>query len=280
MENSEKTPEHLETKQAETTISKFWAGLEQKAADSIVPTPEEAAKKWWDSLDEHDSDIPPLERDDLEDAIKQTNPVVESTDSDINLDDLEEGGKYHDTEPIDPWSFGGEDDYLARVEKTDDAEYPSTYEERLKKTPCEGDKGHWEGERGESKYIPTDPEIIDILKKYGLDGIEYKNGVPDFSKVSESTVEIDNMTDNRKSNFKQCDEKCAEKWNKEGRDGKTDWTDRDVANWRRENGYCWHERNDMKTCDLVPTKINSYFGHLGGVGEYNKTKLKDGGFDE
>jgi len=165
--------------------------------------------------------------------------------------------------------------------ETDDSEYQSTYEQRLQHTPNEdGKRGQWDGERGESKYIPTDPEIKEILKKYGLDGIEYKDGIPDFSKVSESTVEIDNMTDNRKSNFEQCDEKCAEKWNKEGRDGKNDWTARDVANWRRENGYSWHERNDMKTCDLVPTKVNVYFGHLGGVGEYKISKSKDGGFDE
>ena len=68
-------------------------------------------------------------------------------------------------------------------------------------------------------------------------------------------------------NFEQCDEKCAEQWNKEGKDGKTDWTARDVQKWREENSYSWHERNDMKTCDLIPTEVNDYFGHLGGVAE-------------
>lgn len=97
---------------------------------------------------------------------------------------------------------------------------------------------------------------------------------------------IDNMSENRYGkggNFEQCDQKCADQWNKEGRDGKNDWTARDVANWRKENGYTWHERNDMKTCDLIPTKINDYFGHLGGVGECKRRddeNSKDGGFDE
>ena len=39
----------------------------------------------------------------------------------------------------------------------------------------------------------------------------------------------------------------------------------------------------MKTCDLIPTKINSYFGHLGGVGEYIRSyqnKVLGGAFDE
>lgn len=161
--------------------------------------------------------------------------------------------------------------------------YYSTYAERLKQTPAEdSDRGKWEGERGESKFIPNDPEIKAILEKYGLDGIEYEDGIPDFSGVSESTVEIEDMTDNRAKNFRQCDEKCAEQWNKEARDGRTDWTARDVKQWRQENGYSWHERNDMKTCDLIPTKINDYFGHLGGVSECSKRDAdNDGGdFDE
>ena len=90
------------------------------------------------------------------------------------------------------------------------------------------------------------------------------------------------MTDNRARNFKQCDEKCAEQWNKENHNGKNDWTARDISKWREDNGYSWHERNDMKTCDLIPTAINDYFGHLGGIAECKKNNINnDGGdFDE
>ena len=167
--------------------------------------------------------------------------------------------------------------------KFEKEKYFSTYDERIKQTPrADGVRGEWEGERGESKFIPNDQEIKDILFEYGLEGIDYKDGIPDFSDVSESTVEIDNMTDNRAENFKQCDQKCADQWSKEEYNGKTDWTARDVAQWRKENGYSWHERNDMKTCDLVPTKINDYFGHLGGVSECKaRDSINDGGdFDE
>jgi hypothetical protein len=159
----------------------------------------------------------------------------------------------------------------------------STYEERLKQVPAEGsERGEWKAERGESKFIPNDQEIKEILGKHGLDGITYKDGIPDFSQVSEATVKIDKMTENRAENFKQCDEMCAKQWNREARDERTDWTPRDGAQWRKENGYSWHERNDMETCDLVPTRVNDYFGHLGGVSECKKRDaINDGGdFDE
>lgn len=165
-----------------------------------------------------------------------------------------------------------------------ESDYLSTYEERIKQTPTDKntERGQYEGERGESKYISSDENINNILDRYGLDGINYHDGIPDFSKCSESTIEIDDMTENRAKNFKQCDEKCAEQWNNERKDEKTDWTPRDVAKWREENGYSWHERNDMKTCDLVPTEINDYFGHLGGVSECRKRDdINYGGdFDE
>lgn len=159
----------------------------------------------------------------------------------------------------------------------------STYIDRIRQTPRENsERGEWDGKRGESKFIPFDEEIIDILKQFDLDGIEYKDGIPDFSDVSAQTLEIDNMTENRANNFRQCDERCADEWNKQQRGGRTDWTAEDVYEWRKENGYTWHERNDMKTCDLIPTKINDYFGHLGGVSECRtRNDTNNGGcFDE
>lgn len=175
----------------------------------------------------------------------------------------------------------------SNVPDADESDYPSTYKERIDRTPSEqSDRGEWTGERGESTYIPSDEQMKELLQKYGMEGIEYKDGIPDFSQCSECTVEIDNMTENRygkDGNFAQCDEKCAEQWNKEGRDGKTDWTARDVQKWRSDNGYSWHERNDMKTCDLIPTEVNDYFGHLGGVAECKKRDTAQnigGDFDE
>ena len=120
---------------------------------------------------------------------------------------------FRDIKPEDGITFKESQKYWDSFFDSDieENDYFSTYDERLKQTPKEdSDRGEWEGERGESKFIPNDPEIKAILEKYGLDGIVYKDGIPDFSDVSESTVEIDNMTENRAENFKQCDEKCAE----------------------------------------------------------------------
>ena len=175
-----------------------------------------------------------------------------------------------------------DNDINNETNESDDV-YFSTFEERLNQTPNDDLKrGEWKGERGESKFIPIEDKIKKILESLGIDGIIYKDGIPDFSECSESTVEIEDMTEDRFQNFKQCDQKCAKKWNLEARDGRTDWTAREVKIWREENKYSWHERNDMKTCDLVPTAINAYFGHLGGVSECRKRDANENGgdFDE
>jgi len=172
-----------------------------------------------------------------------------------------------------------EEEELPHIRDVDDGYY-STYDERLKQTPTEeSDRGEWSGLRGESDYIPKDEKIKGELGTYGKDRISYKDAMPDFSEVSESTVKIDHMTEDRSENFRQCDEKCAKQWNKDARDGKMDWAAREVKSWRQEHGYTWHERNDMETCDLVHSSINAHFGHLGGVSECRKRDAGNGGSD-
>ncbi len=173
-------------------------------------------------------------------------------------------------------------------------------EKCLKNVPLNDKNGAFEGERGNSKFIPSDETegglaCKEKLDQYGKDGIEYKKYEPDFSEVSEATVKIDNMTENRNDfedengnrqlgNFSQADIKCAQLWNKQKRDGRTDWTDEDVYNWRRtqEHKCTWHERCDTKTMDLVPYDIHSYCTHLGGVAECKArdAKTEGGEFDE
>jgi len=145
----------------------------------------------------------------------------------------------------------------------------SSYEQRVKTTPV--NKGQWINERAESHFISDKTgEVKEYLDEAGVDGVEYKNGMPDFSPFSKGEVKLDNMTNDRKSNFSTADEALAEKWSTP--DEK--WTADDIADWREDNKYTWHELNDLETIQLVPSKINSVFKHLGGVGEYNiKVKL-------
>ena len=151
-----------------------------------------------------------------------------------------------------------------------------------KKTP--NSNGYWTGEKGNSIWIPDDDYIPqekypnsegaksnpdnltlkEIFKKYGIDGIEFKDGEPDFSPVSESTVEVDDFSEKRDENFAQADEKLAEQWNSEGKEGGP-WTREKVEEYRKENNMTWHERSDCKTMDLVPTEIHANVPHSGGI---------------
>ena len=80
---------------------------------------------------------------------------------------------------------------LGKIRDAGENQYPSTYKERIDRTPSEqSERGNWEGERGESQYYPSDGDMKQLLEQYELTGIEYQNGMPDFSKCAASTVEI------------------------------------------------------------------------------------------
>lgn len=185
-----------------------------------------------------------------------------------------------------------------------DSGFYTDYKSRIDQTPAENSSfGSWQGARGESKFVPSSETekgkaAIAKLEEKGLDGIEYKNGEPDFSACAEATVEIEHMTENRHSyedaegnehlgNFEQADIQCAKQWTDEGRvkaDGSTTWTQRDVKNWRHENQCSWHECCDTKTMQLVSQDIHGgdKFSHSGGCAECRIRDAVDngGGFDE
>lgn len=167
--------------------------------------------------------------------------------------------------------------------------YYTTLDERIGRTPVDSINGTWTGDRGFSKFVPSDNTekgraAIAKLAEYGLDGIEYKNGEPDYSKCSVATVRIEGMTELRPKNFDKADAKLAEQWNNEKRDGRTDWIDKDVCDYRQANKLSWHERCDTKTMDLVHRDIHgndtSVFIHSGGVAECKARDRKVSGFDE
>lgn len=155
----------------------------------------------------------------------------------------------------------------------------SSYAERLRQTPKNGDRGNWTGERGESNFVLKDP--IKLSDGTLIKEITYKNGIPDFSKYAKASVKIQCMTDARygtNSNFAQADEALASYWTKINYSGKT-WTARDISNYRSAHNLTWHEMNNMETMQLVPVEVNSTWGHLGGVGEYNAMLSNTGGSD-
>lgn len=234
--------------------------------------------------------------------------MQEIKSSEVNETKAPETENYRNIQPENGMTVSEAKDFWTQefsaepVENTDSefgGKYNS-YEKRLGCVPADGENGKFEGERGNSKFIPSDENERGVackekLAEYGKDGIEFKNLEPDFSEISEGTVKIDNMTEHRddyydgndelqSGNFSQADAKLAEQWNEQKKDGRTDWTDEDVYEWRHDPvHHCsWHERCDTKTMDLVPYDIHSFCKHLGGVSECKaRDFVNDGGeFDE
>ncbi len=175
-------------------------------------------------------------------------------------------------------------------------EFASSYENRLNQTPSTiNPKVEFDGIRGESLCTlkpPPDQELKRLFDDAGIGGIQYKSGVPDFSSVAKAQVEINYMLGGksvyggkaRRANFTQSDQKLAGQLNNSpelasefGMESGTIRA-RDIKKYREINNFTWHELNDVKTMQLVPTKINSEFGHLGGVGEINAGAFGHGGF--
>ena len=141
----------------------------------------------------------------------------------------------------------------------------STYPMRINGTPGKPSKnGIWTGDRGESIFISEDPRVKDILDKHNVKGVEYKNGMPDFSPFAVGEVKLKNMTDNRPINYSEADAKLAELWSS----AEKTYTKEDIEDWRKDNNYTWHELNDCETIQLIPSDINRpIFKHFGGCAE-------------
>lgn len=135
-----------------------------------------------------------------------------------------------------------------------------------KNCPLEGSNGHWEGERGDSKWCP-DPESTplknnpenktwgDIMKEFDINGIDFNEGEPDFSEVSKGEITLDEPESDRGIVFNEADTKLAQEKNCEP------W---EVAKWRKDNGYTWHEKQDCITVQKVPSIVHGNVTHIGG----------------
>lgn len=144
--------------------------------------------------------------------------------------------------------------------------------ENFKNCPIEGNNGHWDGDRGNSKWIPDGDYIPGkanpdgktwggILDKYEIDGINYKDGEPDFSELSRGSVEIESFSGIRTDNFDKADIELAKQ---------KGYSPEEVSKWREENGFTWHECKDMKTMQKVPSEVHNNIPHSGGISEVKK----------
>ncbi len=139
---------------------------------------------------------------------------------------------------------------------------------------CPVENGRWDGERGDSKWMP-DPDCIpqkanpenkswkDILEKSGIDGVKFKDGEPDFDSISKGTVKIEGFSASRDDNFDKADMALAQQ---------RGCSPREVRQWRKEHKYTWHECKDMKTMQKVPSNIHNNISHRGGVSNIKTTQ--------
>ena len=218
-------------------------------------------------------------KDIIRDAGSEINELPEEFGEFSEVDEmLEEFDEFSEVDEL-PEEFG-EYDLKKESEKVNSIknirESVENHENRnlkeVSNCPIEGHNGHWDGERGNSVWYPdkdevpknpqTNPDGLswkEILEKYGIDGIQFENGFPNFSEIAKGEVEIEDFTDDRDLNFTQADEKLADKLGCEPED---------VEKWRKENKYTWHECSDCKTMQLVPREVHGNISHSGGISVY------------
>ena len=247
----------------------FVAEVAAKAAEVVLEATEKVAEKAAESIAELGSHLADAVSEIPTDGIdigELDEPVsgydIESfSESGANIDDLDE--------PISQWMTDSElsGDSL----KYGDMDIPTS--ESLENSDvrnCPRENGTWTGERGNSKWIPDEDVVFtrsnpdglpakEIFDQYGIDGIDFEDGEPDFSPISKGEVQIDEFSGNRPDNFDQADIKLAEQ---------KGCTPEEVEKWRKENKYTWHECKDMWTMQKVPSIIHINVPHRGGVSEY------------
>lgn len=143
--------------------------------------------------------------------------------------------------------------------------------------------GKWLGERGNSKWIPDKNYVPggnknyanpknktwgQILKENGIDGIDFKDGVPNFDKVSkmESKIDYSKIPDKAKKQLlKEKPQRTAlhdyfyDKLAKEKK-----MTVEEIRHFKESNNLVPHETIDGRI-QLVPREIHDNLTHEGGV---------------
>lgn len=157
------------------------------------------------------------------------------------------------------------------------------FSQHIKNLPgAPNSNGKWTGEKGNSMWIPDSDYIPvksgyfnqqrktweSLLNENGIDGLDFKNGVPDFSPISKFPVrfnwlkELDNRqlqdvleNSQRKDIHEAAYRKMAEKYGK---------TVEEIKRIKESLNLVPHERVDG-TIELVPRDIHDGIPHRGGI---------------
>lgn len=165
------------------------------------------------------------------------------------------------------------------VEPIKDTDDPN-YKNRIDRTPV--NNGHWEnadgepGVRGESKFVPDNPDVQKTLNENGVDGIEYRDGYPDFSPVSKfnTKLEPEDYQKSDRDQFASCNQNLQEAIFSDIGTGEikdpelashfsSDQLD-DIRFGETPDGYTWHHDVEDGHMQLVPTDVHQTCRHSGG----------------
>lgn len=145
-------------------------------------------------------------------------------------------------------------------------EYGSSFNDRIKQTPI--NNGEWSGERGHSTWIPDTEDVAEQLDAYGVDGIEYRDGFPDFSPVTEYEHQLqEELYENGDTaQFNDCNNALSSHLenNPEFSANFDDDQLEAIRAGEKPSGYTWHHDVEPGNMQLVPTRIHQSCGHYGG----------------
>ncbi|MDY5858888.1 MAG: HNH endonuclease [Porphyromonas sp.] len=149
--------------------------------------------------------------------------------------------------------------------------------------------GTWDGEVGNSLFTPNpdyvppsktaynNPDSLSmgqIMEKYGITGVRYNYGYPDFTPVARETVILDDIgsfyrheadrpkgTPIGNSVHERAFSKLAEQ---------KGMSLEEVRAYKEKNNLVIHECGDGKTVQFVPREIHDNLSHSGGIEAYKK----------
>ncbi len=241
----ERTPD---PKTGLTPIIQAKLGYETDPKSGITPVVQESLERLEDKGIWEDTHLTDWHSTDWENTASSPSEILQ-------MEEMERKGEF---------LIEGEDySYVKAATDFTEPKYPTM------RTPRE-DAGTWLGDRGNSGFIPDNPEAQEVMRAYGQESVTVTNRHPDFGPFSvhntpwgqqKCEVGIGHMTSDRTgvdANYYQADEALAKKIG-----GST--TGSDVRRYREENGLTWHEVEDGKTMQLIPTIINSSIAHTGGT---------------
>jgi hypothetical protein len=156
----------------------------------------------------------------------------------------------------------------------------SEYKRRIDNTPKDGEGGHWEtkdgepGKRGESIWVSNNADVCELLKKHGVKGIEYKDGLPDFSPISNYECELsrEDYSKTRPEHEKICNGRLKDEIAKkpELRAKFTDVQLEQIESGKTPKGYTWHHTDEPGRMQLVESGVHSRCKHLGGFAMWGR----------